>query len=91
MSRKSFVLPRILMGGDPIDPGTGPDPGHGSAQSSTDFWPCDWETWCAMYSDYDPDGNGTPGTWEDYVFIMTQSGYADLIDQSGNPGNNPEP
>ena len=54
--------------------------GAGSGQSSTDDdIPYDWEMWSVMFDECDADGDGTPGTYDDYVKWMTDRHFEDWI------------
>ena len=86
MKKKKFTLPFVLLEeGGPIDPGEGPGVAIGTGQSTVDVEPFDWEMWSVMFDEDDSDGDGTPGTWGDYVAWMTNNGFGDLIDYSQAP------
>ena len=84
MSKKSFAYPWILLeglGGG----GDSPGPGPGSGQSSPDIQPYSFEMWQVMFDEYDGDGDGIPGEWDDYVIWMTNNNFASYIDYSEQP------
>lgn len=84
---KKFVIPMLSINKLNINEDDGEVTGGGTAQSSTDIEPYDWEMWSVMFEEDDSDGNGIPGTWDDYVKWMTDNGFEDYIswDQMPNP------
>lgn len=86
MSKKNFDTPYFNL--FELDPGNDPDPGHGSATSTPDYdIPWDWENWSVMFDYMDENGDGTPGTWEDYVAWWKKNNFpADLFEAwNGEP------
>lgn len=83
MKKKFFTSPFIIA--SQVQPGVQPSPGLGSAQTTVDILPWDYETWCVLYDEYDPNGNGVPCEWDEYVQWMTANGFEDLIDESEKP------
>ena len=83
MKKKLFAFPTVFLSG--METGENPDPGIGTGQSTVDVEPFDWEMWSVMFDEDDSDGDGTPGTWLDYVAWMTKNGFAELIDWSQQP------
>ena len=55
--------------------------GGGSGQGSPDDpeVPWDWENWSVIYDYLDYDGDGEPGTYDDYCKWMIDNGFEDDI------------
>ena len=81
MKMKLFASPFIIA--SQVTPGEQPDPGLGSGQTTIDEEPWDWEMWQVMYDEDDSDGDGTPGTYSDYVAWMTARHFEDYITPEG--------
>ena len=77
MKMKLFASPFIIA--SQVTPGEQPYPGLGSGQTTIDEEPWDWEMWQVMYDEVDSDGDGVPGTYDDYVDWMTKRGFEDYI------------
>lgn len=85
MAKQRFIVPFILATGQ-IGPGENPNPGLGSGTTTPDDdIPYTWEMWSVMFDEVDEDGDGTPGTWDDYVKWMTDRGFGSEIDYSEKP------
>lgn len=82
---KKFIKPLISIHGLDIDEEDDEVIGGGTAQGSTDIEPWDWEMWSVLFEEDDSDGNGIPGTWDDYVRWMTEHGFEDYISWEQEP------
>ena len=75
--KTEWIYPTLTK--DPVVRQSGNWEGEGSGQGTIDDVPWDYENWAVLYDELDVDGDGVPGTYDDYVQWMTDHGWADEI------------
>ena len=76
MSKKRYLTPLIL---DMSASDSTEVTGGGTGQSTTDEEAYDWEMWQVIFDEDDSDGDGIPGTYNDYVKWMKDRDFDDFI------------
>ena len=83
MDKKLFFSPVVLSGGG-LTPEDGDETGHGTAQSTTDPYACDYDEWILMF-EIDMN-NDQLISYADYVLWMNSYGWGDQVSPSEDPG-----